>query len=80
MYPAESDRRAYLNEKLSTAKPSYGHMAMATLLKAQQARIVWTTNFDALVSDACAKVYGGIGNLTIVDLNQSQGEMRRRIG
>ena len=68
VYPSESDRRAYLSEKLTTAKPSYGHMALATLLKAMRARIVWTTNFDPLVADACAKVYGGTGGLTTADL------------
>ena len=68
VYPSESDRRAYLGEKLSKAKPSYGHMALATLLKARRAGIVWTTNFDPLVADACAKVYGGTGNLTTADL------------
>ena len=68
VYPSESDRRAYLEEKLAAAKPSYGHMALATLLKAGRARIVWTTNFDPLVADACAKVYGGTGHLTTADL------------
>ena len=68
VYPSESDRRAYLDDKLSKAKPSYGHIALATLLKAKRAGIVWTTNFDPLVADACAKVYGGTGNLTTADL------------
>ena len=31
VYPSESDRRAYLSEKLTTAKPSYGHMTLATM-------------------------------------------------
>ena len=69
VYPSESDRRAYLDEKLSSAKPSYGHIAMATLFKAQRARIVWTTNFDTMVADACAKVYGSTGNLTTITLD-----------
>ena len=68
VYPSESDRRAYLDDKLSKAKPSYGHIALATLLKAGRAGIVWTTNFDPLVADACAKVYGGTGTLTTADL------------
>ena len=68
VYPSEPDRRAYLDDKLSKARPSYGHIALATLLKAGRAGIVWTTNFDPLVADACAKVYGGTGNLTTADL------------
>ena len=65
-YANESDRRTYIAAKLSGAKPSYGHIALATLMKAGRARMVWTTNFDTLVADACAKVYDGTGYLTSV--------------
>lgn len=68
-YPSERDRRTYVAGKLSGAKPSYGHIALATLMKADQARLVWTTNFDPLVADACAKVYDGTGYLTTVALD-----------
>lgn len=64
VFPAEADRRAYLDAKLSGAKPSYGHMALAALMKADHTRIVWTTNFDPLVADACAKIFDGTGALT----------------
>ena len=69
VYPAEVDRRAYLDSKMTGAKPSYGHLALATLMRAQLTRLVWTTNFDPLVADACAKVYGGTGSLTTVALD-----------
>jgi NAD-dependent SIR2 family protein deacetylase len=69
VYPAETDRRAYLDAKMSGAKPSYGHLALATLMHAQLTRLVWTTNFDPLMADACAKVYGGTGALTTVALD-----------
>ena len=69
VYPAESDRRAYLDAKMAGAKMSYGHLALATLMHAQHTRLVWTTNFDPLVADACAKVYGGTGPLTTVALD-----------
>jgi NAD-dependent SIR2 family protein deacetylase len=68
-YPSESDRRTYIAAKLSGAKPSYGHIALATLMRAGRTRIVWTTNFDPLVVDACAKVYDGTGHLTTVALD-----------
>jgi NAD-dependent SIR2 family protein deacetylase len=68
VYPAEADRRAYLDAKVSGAKPSYGHLALATLMRAQLTRLVWTTNFDPLVADACAKIYEGTGRLATVDL------------
>jgi NAD-dependent SIR2 family protein deacetylase len=49
-YPAEADRRAYLDSRMGGAKPSYGHLALATLMRAQLTRIIWTPNFDSLVS------------------------------
>jgi NAD-dependent SIR2 family protein deacetylase len=69
VYPAESDRRAYLDAKLSGAKPSYGHLALAVLMRAQRARVVWTTNFDPLIADACANIFGTTGALTSVALD-----------
>ena len=71
VYPAEADRRRYLESKLAGAKPSFGHIALATFMKANQTRIVWTTNFDPLVADACAAVFGSTGNLTTADLDSS---------
>lgn len=55
VYPAEGDRRTYLDAKIVGAKPSYGHFALATLMRAQLTRLVWTTNIDPLVADACAR-------------------------
>jgi len=69
VYPAEADRRTYIDSKLAGARPSYGHVAIATLMKADRARLVWTTNFDPLVADACAKVYESTGPLSSVDLD-----------
>ena len=70
-YPAESDRRAFLDGKLTGAKPSYGHIALATLMRHERTRIVWTTNFDTLVADACAKVYDTTSALTTIDLGSA---------
>jgi NAD-dependent SIR2 family protein deacetylase len=69
VFPSEADRRTYLDSKMSGARPSYGHLALATLMRAQQARLVWTTNFDPLIADACAKVFDGTGALTTVALD-----------
>jgi SIR2-like domain len=66
VYPSEADRRTYIAAKVNGAKPSYGHVALATLMRSDRARLVWTTNFDPLVADGCAKVYGGTGHLTTV--------------
>lgn len=70
-YPAESDRRTILDAKLSGAKPSYGHVALGTFMCHGQSRVVWTTNFDSLVADACAKVYGTTSALTSIDLDSA---------
>jgi len=69
VFPAEQDRRTYINAKVEGAKPSYGHIALASYMKDGKCRIVWTTNFDHLNADACAKVYGTTGALTIGSLD-----------
>ena len=69
VYSSEADRRVYMDAKMAGAKPSYGHLALATLMRAQRTRLIWTTNFDALIDDACAKIYDTTGSLTVVDLD-----------
>ena len=69
VWPSEGDRRSYLDGKLLGARPSYGHYALATLMSAGLTKLVWTTNFDALTADACAKVYDSTGPLTTVALD-----------
>lgn len=68
-YPSESDRRTYIESKIKGAKPSYGHLALATLMRADLVRVVWTTNFDSLVADACAKIYDSTAALATVALD-----------
>lgn len=68
-YPAEKDRRTFIDGMIGGAKPAYGHLALAALLKADHAHLVWTTNFDHLVADACAKTYGTTKTLSVVDLD-----------
>ena len=70
-YPAEADRRTVLDAALTGAKPSYGHMALATLMRHHLVRLVWTTNFDALIEDACAKVFDTTSALTTIDLESA---------
>ena len=69
VYPSEADRRSYIDSKVSGAKPSYGHLVLATLMKSGFTKLVWTTNFDSLVADAAAKLYESTGPLSIVDLD-----------
>lgn len=71
VFPNENDRRTYLDGKITGAKPSYAHIALATLMKADKARLIWTTNFDPLIADGCAKVYGGTGSLSTIILESA---------
>lgn len=76
VYPSEADRRIYADAKIAGAKPSYGHIALATLMRSKYVRIVWTTNFDRLLDDACAAVYNTTGSLTTVDLDSPHKAMQ----
>src|SRR6266446_6924160 len=71
-YPDEQDRRRYIDQLVAGASPSYGHLALATLLKIDSARIVWTTNFDTTVEDATVKVFGGTSRLVTATLDSAQ--------
>ena len=68
-YPSEQDRQSLIHSQLAGGKPSYGHIALAALMRKGLARMIWTTNFDTLVADACAKVYDGTGALTTATLD-----------
>ena len=68
-YQSEQDRQSIIASQLAGAKPSYGHVALAALMRDDLARVIWTTNFDALVADACAKVYDGTSALTTATLD-----------
>jgi hypothetical protein len=68
-YPAEADRRTYIDSKMAGASPSYGHVALATLMRSSHTRLVWTTNFDPVLADAAASVFGSTANLATVALD-----------
>lgn len=68
-YPAEKDRRTFIDGMIGGAKPAYGHLALAALFKAGHAHLVWTTNFDHLVADACAQTYGTTKPLSVIALD-----------
>jgi hypothetical protein len=70
--PNEADRRRYIDNALAGAAPSYGHIALAALMKLDKTRMVWTTNFDSLVEDAAAVVYGSTGKLTVATPDSPQ--------
>ncbi len=71
-YPDESDRRRYIDNMVRVATPSYGHLALAALLRLDRIRAMWTTNFDRTVEDASASVLGSTGRLVTTTLDSSQ--------
>ena len=69
-YPHAKDRRTYLDRLISIGKPTFGHHALALLMREGLCRMVWTTNFDRTVEDAAAQILGGTGRLTVADLGE----------
>ena len=69
-YNSDRDRRAFLEPFLATKAPSFGHYVLAHLMKAGKATAVWTTNFDKLVEEAAAKVFGSVASLLTADLGE----------
>jgi NAD-dependent SIR2 family protein deacetylase len=71
-YPDELDRRSYIDSKARAATPSFGHLALAGLLKMDMARVIWTTNFDRTVEDAVARLFGSTSALVTATLGEPQ--------
>lgn len=71
-FPDEADRRSYIEQKVRSSSPSYGHLALAGLLKLDKARIVWTSNFDRTVEDATARLFGSTTALVVATLGEPQ--------
>lgn len=71
LYQNESDRRRYIEQLVSNGKPSYGHLVLASLLKLDKIRVVWTTNFDRIIEDAAIPILGGSGKLVTANLDNA---------
>ena len=74
-YPSPKDRRAYIDSQVQLGKPSYGHFALALLMREGFCHAVWTTNFDHTIEDAAFKILGSSGKMVVADL----GEPRKLI-
>ncbi|WP_137861145.1 MULTISPECIES: SIR2 family protein [unclassified Sphingomonas] len=70
-YPQEQDRRSYIDHMIRGMKPTQGHLALAALLRASYSNIVWTTNFDHLLADACARTFETTAALNTAALDGS---------
>jgi hypothetical protein len=71
-YPAEADRRRYLEAAVLRGSPSFGHLALAALMATDRVRVTWTTNFDRLPEDAASLAYGTSGRLTVATLETAE--------
>ncbi len=69
-YPTARDRRAYLDALIKAGKPSYGHLALALLMREGLCKVIWTTNFDRTIEDAAAKIFGTTNYLVVADLGE----------
>lgn len=70
-YPDAADRRRYIDQMLQSGKPAFGHHVLAAMLRLDKARLVWTTNFDRLLEDACASALGTTGKLVVATLDSN---------
>ncbi len=68
-YPQEQDRRTYIEHMIRGMKPTQGHLALAALMQAKHTNIAWTTNFDHLLADACARTFGTTAALNSASLD-----------
>lgn len=70
-HPDDADRRRYVQEQVLGATPSFGHEALASLIRADRVRMVWTTNFDRCIETAVTRAFNDAGRLTVADLSNS---------
>jgi hypothetical protein len=68
-YPDEVDRRRYIEAKVKGSTPSFGHAALAALMAADRARVIWSTNFDPCVETSATQAFGSAGSLTVASLD-----------
>jgi hypothetical protein len=72
VFPSERDRRRYIDQMVSEANLSFGHIALSALLKLDKIRLLWTTNFDRMVEDATAQMVGTSAKLVVSTLDTSR--------
>jgi NAD-dependent SIR2 family protein deacetylase len=72
VHPSESDRRRYIETMIQRGRPTYGHLALATLMLRNRVRVVWTTNFDRNIEDAAAKLFQTTSKLGVATLDSPQ--------
>jgi len=71
-YPHAENRRAYVEQMIAEAKPGFGHLAFAVLMSLGKVGVIWTTNFDRVIEDAAAQVFGATGPLIVSSMDTPQ--------
>lgn len=56
-FPAEADRRRYMDQVIAGRTPAFGHIALAALVALEKINVIATTNFDRLVEDALSQQF-----------------------
>lgn len=77
-HPSRDIRRKKIEEAVRGRKPSYGQEILASMMKMDLCRCIWTTNFDKLIEDAVANLNGSTGEI-IVSTLESQNLARDAI-
>ena len=67
-YPSEEDRRQYIDKLVANGEPSFGHIALAALVKINAVQMLWTTNFDRMVEDSIVRLCGTSSKLNVATL------------
>jgi hypothetical protein len=52
VFPAEHERRRYIEDAIRKGTPSFGHRVLASFLTTKQIPCIFTTNFDPLIENA----------------------------
>lgn len=67
-YPSEEDRRQYVEKLVADGEPSFGHLALAALVRLNSVQMIWTTNFDRMVEDSIVRLCGTSSKLNVATL------------
>lgn len=67
-YPSDEDRRQYVDKLVANGEPSFGHLALAALVRLNLVQMIWTTNFDRMVEDSIVKLCGTSSKLNVATL------------
>ncbi|OAI19425.1 hypothetical protein A1359_03795 [Methylomonas lenta] len=70
-YRSESDRRAYIEEKISSAEIKFSHRVMAALIGLGVCKAIWTTNFDSVIEESWQSLGLPISKLHIASIGNA---------